>query len=171
MGINLPGKGGMNKNPYVIVVIEHFNLFTSFFRSNSPICRRYVYTGIQLSQPDGLAAAQIKKHDLKTRSKTMKFNIKTLLFTISLLFGAASAQAACTGCTPIGPLDPDLDDPFATYSAVVSYITWHTNAQGRRYHQVNYLTLTGSTMAYCQQQLSAATNSPGVSVVQFCQKD
>jgi hypothetical protein len=102
----------------------------------------------------------------------MKFNIKTLLFTISLLFGAVSAQAACTGCTAVGVSGPDdLDDPFATYSAVVSYITWHTNAQGRRYHQVNYLTLTGSTMAYCQQQLSAVTNSPGVSVVQFCQKD
>jgi|GEM_PF-2136743 len=99
--------------------------------------------------------------------------ITLLLFLASLFLGITTAQAACTGCTPIGigVGDDDLDDPYATYSAVVTYITWHTNAQGRRYHQVNYLTVTGSTMAYCQQQLNAVTASPGVSVVQYCQQD
>ena len=102
----------------------------------------------------------------------MKFNYKTLLFATSLLFGAVSAQAACSGCTAVGISGPDdLDDPFATYSAKVSYITWHTNHLGQTFHRVNFLTLTGSTMAYCQQQLNAVMASPGVSVVQYCQKD
>lgn len=102
----------------------------------------------------------------------MKINGKTILFTFSLLLGAASAQAACTGCTAVGVgRDDDFDDPSATYSAEVSYITWYTNENGQRTHRVNFLTLTGSTMAYCQQQLNAVLASPGVSVVQFCQKD
>ena len=102
----------------------------------------------------------------------MRFNYKKLLFATSLLFGAVSAQAACSGCTAVGIAGPDdLDDPFATYSAEVKYITWHTNQHGQMVHRVNFLTLTGSTMAYCQQQLNAVLASPGVSVVQYCQKD
>lgn len=99
--------------------------------------------------------------------------ITWLLFVACLFLGFTSAQAACTGCTPIGigVGDDDFDDPTATYSAIVTYITWHTNAQGQRYHRVNYLTLTGSSMTYCQQQLNSVTASPNVSVVQYCQKD
>ena len=102
-----------------------------------------------------------------------KSTMTLLLFLASLFLGITSAQAACTGCTPIGigVGDDDFDDPYATYSAVVTYITWHTNAQGQRYHRVNYLTLTGSTMVYCQQQLNAVMASPGTSVVQYCQQD
>ncbi len=103
----------------------------------------------------------------------IKSKIKTGLFTMSLLLGAVSAQAACTGCVGIGigVGDDDFDDPFATYSAVVSYRIWYTNSAGQRTSRLNFLTLTGTTLAYCQQQLSAVTNSPGVTVVQFCQKD
>ncbi len=97
-----------------------------------------------------------------------KFSV--LLFVTSLLLSASAAQAACTGCTPIGPVDIDRD-PVYSYSAVVSYRTWYTNASGQHTSQINYLTLTGTTMAYCQQQLAAVTASPGVTVVQFCQAD
>ena len=100
--------------------------------------------------------------------------IKTKLFitafALSLLFGSFSADARCTGCTTVGVV-VDFDDPRTTYSAIVTYITWYTNAQGQHVHQVNYLTLTGTTMAYCQQQLNAVMASPGTSVVQFCQID
>jgi hypothetical protein len=94
---------------------------------------------------------------------------KAALFTGSLLLGAASAQAACTGCVHTGPVDIDPD--IRSYSAVVKYRTWHYNSSGQYTSQVQYLTLTGSTMAYCQQQLASVTNSPGVTVVQFCQAD
>jgi len=100
----------------------------------------------------------------------IKSKISILLFALSMLLGAVSANAACSGCVLIGPVEEDFD-PFATYSAIVTYITWHTNENGQHVHRVNYLTLTGSTMPYCQQQLTAVMNSPGTSVVQFCQKD
>lgn len=101
----------------------------------------------------------------------IKSKFTLVLFVISMLLGGAAAQAACSTCVPTGPIEWEPDDPWATYSATVSYITWSYNRYGQYVHTVNYLTLTGDTMAYCQQQLSAATASPGVSVVQFCQKD
>lgn len=88
----------------------------------------------------------------------------------SMLMGSFTANALCNGCVATGPIDVDLDDPRTTYSAVVKYRTWHSTGSGQT-SQINYLTLTGSTMAYCQQQLSAVLNSPGVTVVQFCQAD
>ena len=99
-----------------------------------------------------------------------KSKTSILLFTLSLLLGSLTANAACTGCVYVGPIDDDIDH-LATYSAVVRYTTWHTNEHGQSYSRVNFLTLTGTSMAYCQQQLSAVMNSPGTSVVQFCQKD
>lgn len=96
--------------------------------------------------------------------------IKAAVFTGSLLLGAVSAQAACTGCVGTGPVDIDRDD-IRSYSAVVKYRIWFYNSSGQYTSQVQYLTLTGTTLAYCQQQLSAVLNSPGVSVVQYCQAD
>jgi len=96
--------------------------------------------------------------------------VKAALFTGSVVLGAVSAQAACNGCVGTGPADLDIDDA-RSYSAVVKYRTWYINSNGHHTSQVNFLTLTGSTMAYCQQQLNAVTNSPGVTVVQYCQAD
>jgi hypothetical protein len=96
--------------------------------------------------------------------------VKAALFTGSLLLGAVSAQAACNGCVGTGPVDLDLDD-IRSYSAVVKYRVWYTNSNGQHTSRLEFLTLTGSTMAYCQQQLNAVLNSPGVSVVQHCQAD
>ncbi|WP_223789439.1 hypothetical protein [Marinicella meishanensis] len=96
--------------------------------------------------------------------------VKAALFTGSLLLGAVSAQAACNGCVGTGPVDLDLDD-IRSYSAVVKYRVWFYNSNGQYTSQVQFLTLTGSTMAYCQQQLASVTNSPGVTVVQYCQAD
>ncbi len=103
----------------------------------------------------------------------MKTKFKTGLFALSLLLGAVSAQAACNGCAPIGVGvgDDDFDDPYATYSAVVKQYIWYTNSSGQRTGYWNYTTLTGTTMAYCQQQLSAVLGSPGTMLVQFCEKD
>lgn len=102
----------------------------------------------------------------------IKSKIKTGLFVLSMLLGAVSAQAACSGCgIGIGVGDDDLDDPFATYSAVVKQYIWYNNSQGLRTGYWRYTTLTGSTLAYCQQQLSAVLGSPGTILVQFCQKD
>ncbi len=64
--------------------------------------------------------------------------------------------------------DPPPPPPGATYSATVKYTTWGYNSSGQYTSTVNYLTLTGTTMAYCQQQLNSVTNSPGVTVVQYC---
>ncbi len=100
----------------------------------------------------------------------IRSKISMILFTMSMLLGAFSANAICTGCVSVGPVEDDFD-PAATYSAVVSYITWYTNENGQHTHRVNFLTLTGTTMAYCQQQLSAVMNSPGTTIVQFCHKD
>lgn len=100
----------------------------------------------------------------------IKSKISTFLFTLSLLLGALSAQAACSGCV-VGVIKEDIIEPNATYSAIVSYTTWHTNEYGQTVHQVNFLTLTGSTMAYCQQQFNAVMNSPGTTAVQFCHKN
>ncbi len=62
----------------------------------------------------------------------------------------------------------DPDPVGSTYSATVKYTTWGTNGSGQYTSTVNYLTLTGTTMAYCQQQLNSVMASPGVTVVQFC---
>ncbi len=99
-----------------------------------------------------------------------KSKLSVLLFTLSLLLGAVSAQAACTGCVATGPVDIDRDD-IRSYSAVVKYRIWVTTPSGTQTSQLQFLTLTGTTMAYCQQQLNAVTNSPNVTVVQFCQAD
>ena len=101
----------------------------------------------------------------------IKSKFTLALFVISMLLGGAAAQAACSTCVATGPVDFEPDDPRATYSAVVKYTTWAHNSSGQWTHTVNYLTLTGSTMAYCQQQLSAAMGTPGTSVVQHCQID
>ncbi len=100
--------------------------------------------------------------------RTSKMSL--LLFVACMLLGAVSAQAACNGCVATGPIDIDRD-PVYSYSAVVKYRIWVINSSGQQTSQLQFLTLTGSTMAYCQQQLAAVTNSPGVTVVQFCQAD
>ena len=99
-----------------------------------------------------------------------KSKFSVLLFVISMILGASSAQAACNGCVFTGPIDIDRD-PVYSYSAVVKYRIWVTNSAGQQTSQLQFLTLTGSTMAYCQQQLAAVTASPGVTVVQYCQAD
>ncbi len=101
----------------------------------------------------------------------IKSKATLLLFTISMLLGAFSANAICSGCVFVGPADPDFDDPAATYSAVVKQLIWYTNENGQQTTRWNYTTLTGRTLAYCQQQVSAVMASPNVSIVQFCQKD
>jgi hypothetical protein len=97
--------------------------------------------------------------------------IRSAVFAGSLLLGAVSAQAACSTCVATGPIIWEPDDPFATYSAVVKQRLWHQNSSGQWTSYDNYTTLTGDTMAYCQQQLNAVMGCPGVTVVQFCQKD
>jgi hypothetical protein len=105
------------------------------------------------------------------RNKFMKkiSLIKAAVFTGSLLLGTVSAQAACSTCRPTGPVDWEPDDLFTTYSAVVKQIIQYQNAQGQWTSYWNYTTLTGTTQAYCEQQLSAALTNPNVIVVQFCE--
>lgn len=100
----------------------------------------------------------------------IKSKITVLLFTMSMLLGAFSANAVCTGCTFEGPADDEID-MYGSFSAIVKQIIWYTNEYGQRTTRLNFTTLTGTTMTYCQQQLSAVMNSPGVTVVQFCQQD
>lgn len=89
-------------------------------------------------------------------------------FAMSLLFGSFSANALCTGCTwePIG----DFDIVYGSFSATVRWVDPHEGPDGR-YFTYRYSTLTGNTMASCQQQLSSVLASPGVSVVSGCQAD
>lgn len=92
-------------------------------------------------------------------------------FTLSLLFGSFTASAACSTCVPVGGLGPDDDIiEFGSFSAKVRWTNPHQGPDGR-YYTYSYTTLTGTTMAYCQQQLNAVLANPNVSVVQYCQAD
>lgn len=97
--------------------------------------------------------------------------IRSAVFASSLLLGAVCAHAACSTCVATGPVEWEPDDPARTYSAVVKQILWHQNASGLWTSYWNFTTLTGSTMAYCQQQLNAVLGNPNVIVVQYCQGD
>ena len=90
-----------------------------------------------------------------------------------ILVIALSSVIGSVLAVPVGYIGKKIDrDPVgSTYSAQVKYTTWGYNSNGQYVSTLNFLTLTGTTMAYCQQQLSAVMASPGVSVVQFCQID
>ncbi|MCX7553637.1 hypothetical protein OS175_07080 [Marinicella sp. S1101] len=102
-------------------------------------------------------------------SKTKLF---LMAFAMTLSFATFTADAACTGCTPIGiGVGPDDDIiEFGSFSATVRWVNPHEGPDGR-YYTYSYLTLTGTTMAYCQQQVSAVMGNGNVSVVSPCQAD
>ena len=94
---------------------------------------------------------------------------KILFFTfaaITLSVGSFSAQAMCTGCTYVGPVDVDLDYLYH-WEARVKYQVWYTNASRQHTMRWDYLTLSGTTQTYCQNQLSSVVAS-GATVVQYC---
>ncbi len=99
---------------------------------------------------------------------------KTKLFLMALAmtfsFGTFTANAACTGCTPIGIGPGDDIIEFGSFSATVRWVNPHEGPDGR-YYTYSYLTLTGTTMAYCQQQVNAVMGNGNVSVVSPCQAD
>ena len=99
----------------------------------------------------------------------LRIKVLMAVFGVTMLLGTFTANALCTGCVSVQR--HDFDDPWTTYSGVVTYITWYTNEHGQHTHRVNYLTLTGDTMAYCQQQVNAALATPGTSLHQHCQAD
>jgi ABC-type sugar transport system substrate-binding protein len=107
----------------------------------------------------------------KKRSKIMtRVKLFAAVLALCLLAGSWTAEARCNGCS-VGVIIIEPDDPFATYSAVVRSLQWRQNEQGQNTSYWQYTTLTGTTMAYCQQQLNAVLASPNVYVVQFCQQD
>lgn len=62
-----------------------------------------------------------------------------------------------------GPVQP----VFGTFNAEVKYISPHYGPGGR-YLTYSHVELTGSTMEYCQNQLSAVLANGNVQVVTWC---
>lgn len=115
------------------------------------------------------------KRLIKQLFKRGKIMMKTKLFIVafamSLMFGTFSAQALCPGCTGgvvVGPDDDIIE--FGSFSVRVKWVDPHYGPDGR-YYTYSYLTLTGTTMAYCQQQVNAVMAGGNVTVVQPCQAD
>lgn len=94
---------------------------------------------------------------------------KALLVAIATFLTApSSVNAACTGCTYVGPVDVDLDYLYH-YEARVRYQYWYTNASGQYTMRWKYADISGSTQTYCEQQLASWTGS-GAQVVEFCHR-
>ena len=100
----------------------------------------------------------------------IKTKLFMLAFAMSLVFGSFTASALCTGCTVIGVGPGDDIIEYGSFSARVRWTNPHYGPDGR-YYTYSYSTVTGTTMAYCQQQLNAVMANPNVSVVQYCQAD
>lgn len=115
------------------------------------------------------------KRLIKLLFKRGKIMMKTKLFIVafamSLMFGTFSAQALCPGCTG-GVIAEPGDDiiEFGSFSARVKWVDPHYGPDGR-YYTYRYLTLNGTTMAYCQQQVNAVMAGGNMTVVQPCQAD
>ncbi len=88
-------------------------------------------------------------------------NLRATLLGTLLSVVAATAIAATTG-TGV-PKDPG-PTPFGNWVGVYKFIQPHTGPDGR-YYTYTYVTVTGTTQAYCQQQIPTSGN---VSVVQSC---
>jgi len=99
-----------------------------------------------------------------------KAKLFLVVFTMCLFLGSFNANAMCPGCTSVVEEKGDDIIVYGSFSARVKWIDVHYGPDGRLF-TYSYLTLTGTTMAYCQQQLNAVLASPGVSVVQACQAD
>lgn len=96
----------------------------------------------------------------------MKFKLISVVFW-ALLSGSFSANAICTGCTPgQGGLDPDLEYLYH-YEAEVRYIAWYINESGLSATRWQYLTFSGTTLQYCQQQLNSVLDA-NVFVIRHC---
>lgn len=101
-----------------------------------------------------------------------KAKLFLMAFAMTMVFGSFSANALCTECTGagvgVGPGDDII--VYGSFSATVRSIDPHYGPDGR-YLTYSYYTVTGSTMAYCQQQLNAVMANPNVYVVYPCQAD
>ena len=88
-------------------------------------------------------------------------NLRATLLGTLLSVVAATATAATIG-TGV-PKDPG-PTPFGNWVGVYKFIQPHTGPDGR-HHTYTYVTVTGTTQAYCQQQIPTSGN---VTVVQWC---
>ncbi len=99
-----------------------------------------------------------------------KIKLFLVVIAMTLSFGSFNANAACSDCVPIGVGPADDIIEYGSFSAKVRWVNVQVGPDGRTY-TYSYLTLTGTTLAYCQQQVNAVMGNGNVSVVQPCQAD
>ncbi|MBC3872459.1 hypothetical protein [Undibacterium flavidum] len=95
--------------------------------------------------------------------KSKNWSLRATLLGALLSVAALSAVAANTNGTGV-PKDPG-PVPFGNWVGVYKFIQPHYGPDGR-YYTFTYVTVTGTTQAYCQQQIPTNGN---VIVVQSCQ--
>lgn len=92
-------------------------------------------------------------------------NLRAVLLAVAACALTASAFAINVN-GPGVPKDPG-PQPRGPWVAQYKYLNPHTGPDGR-YFTFTYVTITGSTQVYCEQQLNTAAQQMNVTVTQYC---
>jgi hypothetical protein len=95
----------------------------------------------------------------------------TLATAAAVLLGFSVMSAPATA-VPVGWTGPVKEDPqpLGPWEARVRWLQggYYDSPMGPIYYQYTYMTITGSTQQYCQNQLASVAASGNVQVVEFC---
>lgn len=90
--------------------------------------------------------------------------IKKMSLVVASIFAAAGLAASAYAINPNGPVVKDPGPaPFGNWVGEYKYVSPHTGPDGR-YYTYQYVQVSGTTQAYCQQQIPTS----GVTVTKYC---